>query len=67
MDTGSPELVSDTAMVNIEVVRNDNAPIFESDTYAASITQNQQVGQRITSVKATDADPTVIKGTTKEM
>ena len=58
-DLGTPQRVSDNATVNIEVIRNDNEPTFEKEVYTASITQNQETGRRIITVKANDRDPEV--------
>ena len=58
-DLGQNQLVSDNATVVIEVIRNENAPVFERDVYTAGINQNQGVGNRLAQVKAVDRDPEV--------
>ncbi|KAM6923446.1 LOW QUALITY PROTEIN: uncharacterized protein FYW49_005881 [Xenentodon cancila] len=55
-DGGVPSLSSSvTLTVQISDV-NDNAPVFDRDSYEAYITENNPPGVSIFSVKATDAD-----------
>lgn len=58
-DQGKNQMVSDNATVVIEVVRNENTPIFERTIYTAGINQNQGVGNRVAQVRAVDKDPEV--------
>ena len=38
-DRGTPQRTSDNATVNIQVIRNENAPSFQQATITASINQ----------------------------
>ena len=58
-DAGKPQMVSDQSAVNIEVVRNQNAPEFERQEYAVAIPQNVGQGAAITQLRANDNDPQV--------
>ena len=55
-DSGSPPLnASDSFFVEIED-ENDNAPIFELSVYTAGIMENNNIGDVIVHVQATDED-----------
>lgn len=57
-DTLRPARVA-TATVNIQVTRNQNAPVFTLPSYSTSISENTVVGSVIFNVTATDADANV--------
>ncbi|XP_035826841.1 protocadherin Fat 4, partial [Aplysia californica] len=60
-DRGTPQLVSDsTALVLINVVRNQNAPEFINLPYVRSISESVQPGDSIFEVTATDADSQIL-------
>ncbi|XP_036379000.1 protocadherin gamma-A11-like [Megalops cyprinoides] len=62
-DGGSPQK-SGTMHIHVEVLdANDNAPVFSSTLYKASLTENSVKGTAILKVSATDAD----KGTNAEV
>ncbi len=65
-DAGTPQQISDNATVNIEVVRNDNAPRFEREEYTVSIIQTLQADQKVSDVRAADRDPQVTIATTQK-
>lgn len=48
------------ATMTISVVRNEHPPIFESDPYTVDIAENKPTNELVTTVKANDADQTVI-------
>lgn len=60
-DLGKPNALqsSNRATVNVDVIRNENAPIFFSSTYEASIRQDIAVTTTITTVSASDEDTAV--------
>ncbi|KAJ8318063.1 hypothetical protein KUTeg_003154 [Tegillarca granosa] len=56
-DQGSPVLTATANVpVNINVVRNNNPPVFINTPYARSISKDTQIGSSIFRVTATDAD-----------
>jgi hypothetical protein len=55
-DAGKPRQISDNATVNIDVVRNENAPRFASKVYSVRIEQNLAVNSKVTDVNANDQD-----------
>ncbi|GFN78435.1 protocadherin fat 4, partial [Plakobranchus ocellatus] len=55
-DGGNPSFVSQNIQVIINVIRNDNPPIFTNEPYSANIVANQVPGAFIIQVTATDAD-----------
>lgn len=55
-DSGVPPLESE-ARVEISVMdENDNAPKFEKEKYIEKVKENTKVGEKVLTVKATDAD-----------
>ena len=55
-DLGDPPLTS-TAQILVTVLdENDNPPVFSQDTYTAILKENNDIGEYITTVAATDLD-----------
>ena len=55
-DLGDPSLTS-TAQISVTVLdENDNTPTFSEDTYSTILKENNDVGEYITTVTATDVD-----------
>lgn len=55
-DSGVPPLESE-AQVEISVMdENDNAPKFEMEKYFGKVKENTKIGEKVITVKATDAD-----------
>ncbi|XP_036375616.1 cadherin EGF LAG seven-pass G-type receptor 1 [Megalops cyprinoides] len=56
-DGGRPPLINGTGMVVIQVVDvNDNAPMFVSTPFQASVLENVAIGYSVIDIKAIDAD-----------
>ncbi|XP_076877652.1 cadherin EGF LAG seven-pass G-type receptor 1 isoform X2 [Brachyhypopomus gauderio] len=56
-DGGRPPLINNTGMVTVQVVDvNDNAPMFVSTPFQASVLENVPVGHSVIHVQAIDAD-----------
>lgn len=56
-DQGSPVLTATaTVPVTINVLRNNNPPVFINVPYGRSISKDTQVGRSVFRVTATDAD-----------
>ena len=56
-DFGTPQLQTvSAAVVTINVVRNDNGPVFQNIPYNRGISQNTVSGTSVFQVTATDAD-----------
>lgn len=45
-----------TSTVNIQVTRNENAPVFPLSPYSVTVEDTKPLGSNITQVSATDAD-----------
>ena len=60
-DQGFPSLVSVQALLIVNILRNQNPPVFINEPYSTTISQNQGTFQSIITVTATDADITVSK------
>ena len=46
-----------SVMIHVDVIdANDNDPVFESPTYAVTVTENVDIGRSVLRVRATDAD-----------
>lgn len=58
-DQGFPSLVSARALLIVNILRNQNPPVFINEPYSTTISQNQGTFQSIITVTATDADLTV--------
>lgn len=58
-DQGFPSLVSVRALLIVNILRNQNPPVFINEPYSTTISQNQGTFQSIITVTATDADLTV--------
>lgn len=58
-DTAYPDQVS-TAVVPIQVTRNERAPIFSKPEYRVSITESHRLGSSVIQLTATDDDKDVI-------
>ena len=59
-DLGSPQRFGvNQATVTINVIRNQNCPIFDNLPNVITIPRNQGLNTRIFDVNATDADPAV--------
>ncbi|XP_044136159.1 cadherin EGF LAG seven-pass G-type receptor 1 isoform X1 [Bufo gargarizans] len=56
-DGGRPPLINTTGMVSVQVVDiNDNAPIFVSTPFQATVLENVPVGYSVVHIQANDAD-----------
>ncbi|KAM9471158.1 cadherin EGF LAG seven-pass G-type receptor 1 [Clarias gariepinus] len=56
-DGGRPPLINSTGMVVVQVVDvNDNAPIFVSTPFQASVLENVPIGYSVMHIQAIDAD-----------
>ncbi|TSK28057.1 Cadherin EGF LAG seven-pass G-type receptor 1 [Bagarius yarrelli] len=56
-DGGRPPLINSTGMVVVQVVDiNDNAPIFVSTPFQASVLENVPIGYSVIHIQAVDAD-----------
>ncbi len=60
-DLGEPSL-SSTAQVTVNVVRNNNAPVFQPPQYAVNIDFTTAVDEVIETVQAVDRDSDVSRG-----
>ena len=58
-DGGNPSLVSQNIQVIINVIRNDNPPVFINEPYTVNIASSQVAGAFVIQVTATDADISV--------
>ena len=59
-DFGTPKLqTSQALLVDINVIRNNFAPVFANQVVSRSISQNSQQGSSVFNVQATDADTRV--------
>lgn len=58
-DQGFPSLVSVQALLIVNILRNQNPPVFINEPYSATISQNQGTFLSIITVTARDADVTV--------
>lgn len=57
IDFGSPQLTSsEAASVTINVIRNNNGPVFQNTPYSSDISLNVGSGTSVFQVTATDAD-----------
>jgi protocadherin Fat 4 len=65
-DGGVPQLSFSALVYVIVLDLNDNTPIWNSNTYHASVMENTTVGTEILVVKATDLDPIIFDDTTEE-
>ena len=63
-DLGEPAArrSSNRAQVRVDVVRNENTPLFFNDSYRAELRQDAGVGSQVALVRATDADQAVSSG-----
>lgn len=59
-DGGSPPKTA-TAVATINVQRNINNPVFEKQSYSATILETRQLGLPFLQVNATDNDQRVIE------
>lgn len=56
-DGGRPPLINTTGMVSVQVVDvNDNAPIFVSTPFQATVLENVPIGYSVVHIQANDAD-----------
>uniref|UniRef100_A0A4W4H7M5 Cadherin EGF LAG seven-pass G-type receptor 1a n=1 Tax=Electrophorus electricus TaxID=8005 RepID=A0A4W4H7M5_ELEEL len=56
-DGGRPPLINGTGMVTVQVVDvNDNAPMFVSTPFQASVLENVPIGHSVIHIQAIDAD-----------
>ncbi|XP_063783179.1 cadherin EGF LAG seven-pass G-type receptor 1 isoform X1 [Pseudophryne corroboree] len=56
-DGGRPPLINTTGMVSVQVLDvNDNAPIFVSTPFQATVLENVPVGYSVVHIQANDAD-----------
>ena len=56
IDGGTPPM-SGTLTVNVQVLdANDNSPVFDEETYSASVREDSEVGSIVLQVHATDSD-----------
>ncbi|XP_018408005.1 PREDICTED: cadherin EGF LAG seven-pass G-type receptor 1 [Nanorana parkeri] len=56
-DGGRPPLINTTGMVSVQVVDvNDNAPIFVSTPFQATVLENVPIGYSVAHIQANDAD-----------
>uniref|UniRef100_A0A8C4TST1 Cadherin EGF LAG seven-pass G-type receptor 1 n=1 Tax=Falco tinnunculus TaxID=100819 RepID=A0A8C4TST1_FALTI len=56
-DGGRPPLINSTGMVSVQVVDvNDNAPIFVSTPFQATVLENVPLGYSVLHIQAVDAD-----------
>ena len=52
----SPRTASTNAVVTVTVLRNENPPIFFSQSYEVSLSENVAIGTSVLEITASDAD-----------
>ena len=55
-DYGHPRMFAYKRLTVYVVDVNDNAPVFEHSVYIANITEQQDIGSLVTTIRATDTD-----------
>lgn len=58
-DMGTPQRTSQMAEVYVAVGRNKRTPTFSENSYTAALREDQNVGEVIASLRATDEDERV--------